>query len=135
MSGLTALEDEQLASRAATIAEMVDRVFAEEQKIALSLSVDPDIVAAAQAAAAPATETGPAVKGGKAAAAGPTATELASRADQKLKAIAATKGLGESYEGMLIIAPDGRASFLRTPRVPGRTSPTATISRQRWQER
>ena len=42
MSGLTALEDEQLASRAATIAEMVDRVFAEEQKIALSLSVDPD---------------------------------------------------------------------------------------------
>ena len=45
-SGLTAIENEQLASRAATIAEMVDRVIAEEQKIALSLSVDPDIVAA-----------------------------------------------------------------------------------------
>ena len=28
-SGLTAVENEQLASRAATIAEMVDRVFAE----------------------------------------------------------------------------------------------------------
>ena len=119
MSGLTALEDEQLASRAATIAEMVDRVFAEEQKIALSLSVDPDIVAAARAAAAPATETGPAVKGGKAAAAGPTAAELASRADQKLKAIAATKGLGESYEGLVIIAPDGRCVVSSNPKGAG----------------
>ena len=98
---------------------MVDRVFAEEQKIALSLSVDPDIVAAARAAAAPATETGPAVKGGKAAAAGPTAAELASRADQKLKAIAATKGLGESYEGLVIIAPDGRCIVSSNPKGAG----------------
>ena len=117
--GLTAMEDEQLTSRAATIAEMIDRVFAEEQKIALSLSVDPDVVAAAQAAAAPATETAPAVKGGKTAAAGPTATELASRADQKLKAIAATKGLGEGYESLLVAAPDGRVFVSSNPKGVG----------------
>ena len=117
--GLTTVEDEQLASRAATIAEMIDRVFAEEQKIALSLSVDPDVVAAAQAVAAPATETMSAVKGGKTAAAGPTATELASRADQKLKAIAATKGLGEGYESLLVVASDGRVFVSSNPKGVG----------------
>jgi len=108
MSGLTALEQEQLASRAATIAEMVDRVFAEEQKIALSLSVDPDIVAAAQAVGAPLAEPTPAVKGGKVATAGPTAAELANRVDQRLKTMAATKGLGEGYQALALVAPDGR---------------------------
>ena len=117
--GLTAMEDEQLASRTATIAEMIDRVFAEEQKIALSLSVDPDVVAAAQAAAAPAAEPTPAVKGGKTAAAGPTATELVSRADQKLKAIAATKGLGEGYESLLVAASDGRVFVSSNPKGVG----------------
>jgi methyl-accepting chemotaxis protein len=107
-SGLTALENEQLESRAATIAEMVDRVFTEEQKLALSLSVDPDIVAAAQAVGAPAAEQIPAVKGGQAAAAGPTTTELASRVDRKLKVMAATKGLGEGYESLLVAGSDGR---------------------------
>ncbi|HUI71017.1 MAG TPA: cache domain-containing protein, partial [Spirochaetia bacterium] len=105
--GLTALENEQLASRAAVIAEMIDRVFAEEQKLALSLSADPDIVAAARAVSAPLAEQTPAVKGGKAAAAGPTTADLVARADQKLKAVAATKGLGEAYEGLLVAASDG----------------------------
>ena len=118
-SGLNALENEQLASRAATIAEMVDRVFAEEQKIALSLSVDPDIVAAAQALGAPVAEPVPAVKGGKAAAAGPTASELSSRADQKLKSIAAAKGLGEGYESLLLAAPDGRVFVSSNPKGVG----------------
>jgi methyl-accepting chemotaxis protein len=117
--GLTAMEDEQLASRAATIAEMIDRVFAEEQKIAISISVDPDVVAAAQAAAPPATETAPVLKGGKTAAAGPSATELASRADQKLKALAATKGLGEGYESLLVAASDGRVFVSSNPKGVG----------------
>ena len=117
--GLTIMENEQLSSRAATIAEMIDRVFAEEQKLALSLSVDPDVVAAAQAVAAPATVAAPAVKGGKAAAAGPTATELSSRADQKLKAIAATKGLGEGYESLLVVASDGRVFVSSNPKGVG----------------
>jgi len=107
-SGLAAVENEQLASRAVTIAEMIDRVFAEESKMALSLSVDRDVVAAAQAVAAPATEPAPTVKGGKAAAAGPTTAELVALADQKLKTMATTKGLGEGYQGLVLIAPDGR---------------------------
>ena len=118
-SGLTAMENEQLASRAATIAEMIDRVFAEEQKIALSLSADPDIVAAAQAIAGPATETAPAAKGGKSTAAGPTQAELLARVDRKLKALAATKGLGEGYEGMVVISPDGRCVVSSNPKGAG----------------
>ena len=118
-SGLTVMENEQLASRAATIAEMVDRVFAEEKKIALSLSVDPDIVAAAQAAAAPATETAPAVKGGKTAAAGPTTAGLVARVDRKLKALAATKGLGESYQKMGVLSLDGRCFVSSDPSAVG----------------
>ncbi len=117
--GLTAMEDEQLASRAATLAEMIDRVFAEEQKIALSLSVDPDVVAAAQAAASPAPQTAPAVKGSRTAAAGPTETELASRADQKLKTIAATKGLGDGYESLLVASADGRVFVSSNPKGVG----------------
>jgi len=96
-SGLTALEDEQLSSRAAIIAEMIDRVFAEEQKIALSLAADPDVVAAAQAEGSPA------------------AAALVARADQKLKAIAAAKGFGEAYEGLLVAAPDGRIFISSNP--------------------
>jgi methyl-accepting chemotaxis protein len=117
--GLTVMEDEQLISRTATTAEMIDRVFSEEQKMALSLSVDPDVVAAARAAAAPATETAPAAKGGKDSAAGPTATELSSRADQKLKAIAAAKGVGEGYESLLVAASDGRVFVSSNPKGVG----------------
>ncbi len=107
-SGLTAIENEQLSSRAAVIAEMIDRVFAEEQKIALSLSADPDIVAAAKAVAASGEEPTPTVKGGKIVATGTTTADLVTRADQKLKAMAATKGLGEAYEGLILAASDGR---------------------------
>jgi len=106
--GLSAIEDEQLATRAATVAEMIDRVFAEEKKLAISLAADPDVVAAARAAAAPAADAAPAAKGGKAAAVVPTAAELLSRVDRKLTAMAAAKGLGEGYESLLVAAPDGR---------------------------
>ena len=107
-TGLTALVHEDLASRAETVAEMIDRVFAEEQKLALSLSVDPEVVTAAQAIAAPVTESTAAVKGGKMTAAGPTVTELVNRVDQKLQTIAATKGLGDGYQAIAVVAADGR---------------------------
>jgi methyl-accepting chemotaxis protein len=111
--GLTAMENEQLRTRAATIAEMVDRVFAEEQKIAVSLAVDTDIVAAAEAmasagVAAPTAPVTPAVKGPKTAPSGPSTAELVARADRKLKTIKDTKGLGEGYQLLVVIAPDGR---------------------------
>jgi methyl-accepting chemotaxis protein len=113
--GLTALEDEQLSSRAAIIAEMIDRVFAEEQKIALSLAADPDVVAAAEAVGSAAAEPMPAARGGKSVATGLTEAGLVARADQKLKAIAATKGFGEAYEGLLVAAPDGRIFISTNP--------------------
>src|SRR5208337_836835 len=52
-------------------------------------------------------------------AAGPTAAELASRADQKLKAIAAAKGLGEGYESFLVAASDGRVIVSSNPKGVG----------------
>ncbi|HET6451463.1 MAG TPA: methyl-accepting chemotaxis protein [Spirochaetia bacterium] len=105
--GLTAVENEQLATRAATVAEMIDRVFAEEQKMALSLSVDPDIIAAARAVAASAGQA-TAVKS-RSAGADPAAADVVARVNQKLRAIVETKGLGESYQNLAVIAPDGRA--------------------------
>ena len=50
-TGLTAIEREQLGARAKDTAQVVDRVFAEESRIALSLATDPTIVAAAAAEA------------------------------------------------------------------------------------
>ena len=47
LSGLTALENENLVSLAGTTADTIDRVFTEEQKLGLSLSHDRDIIAAA----------------------------------------------------------------------------------------
>jgi methyl-accepting chemotaxis protein len=116
---LTAMENEQLTSRTATIAEMIDRVFAEEQKIAISLSVDQDVVAAAQAIIAPPAEPTPAVKGGKIAAAGPTVTELVARADRKLQTMAATKALGDGYQALVLVAPDGRCFSSSAPQYIG----------------
>jgi methyl-accepting chemotaxis protein len=102
------LENEKLVSLAGATADTIDRVFAEEQKIALSLSMDPDIVAAAEATAAPPAAVVPAVKGRKAAPVGPNTAELVARVDGKLATMAATKGFGESYQGLLIIGPDGK---------------------------
>jgi methyl-accepting chemotaxis protein len=49
MAGLATVENEQLTARAKDIGQLVDKVFAEEQKVALSLSTDPEVIAAAAA--------------------------------------------------------------------------------------
>ena len=108
LAGLTALENQQLVSLAGATADMIDRVFAEEQKLSLSLSMDADIVAAAEAVAAQPAAAAPVAKGRKGAPAGPNAAELVARVDRKLKAMAATKGLGESYQNMAVVGRDGR---------------------------
>jgi len=105
-AGLTAIEDEQLASRAAIVAEMIDRVFAEEQKIALSLTVDPDVIAAARAASLP--EPVPAAVARRNPGQGPTVAEAAERAAQKLHAMLAVTGLGDGYENLILASAEGR---------------------------
>ena len=116
---LTSIENEQLVSRAATVADMINRVFAEEQKIALSLAADPDFVAAALAVASPAAEPTPVVKTGNVGVAAPPAAALVARVDRKLKALAATKGLGESYQKMGVLSPDGRCFVSSDPSAVG----------------
>ena len=58
-------------------------------------------------------------RGGRISAAEPTAAELAVRIDGKLRTIAETKGLGESYEGLLVAGPDGRIFSSSTPKGVG----------------
>ncbi|HTP57529.1 MAG TPA: hypothetical protein VMM82_01345, partial [Spirochaetia bacterium] len=50
-SALTAVDREQLGARAGDIAQIIDRVFQEQHRIALSVAGDPDVVAAAMAVA------------------------------------------------------------------------------------
>ena len=44
---------------------------------------------------------------------------MSSRADQKLKALSAAKGLGEGYESLLVAAPDGRVFLSSNPKGVG----------------
>ncbi len=115
-AGLTSVENEQLTSRALTIAELIDRVLAEQQKTALSYAVDADVVAAARAMAAkdsaPApekpAEVSPRTRAAKAVApSGPSTSDLSAKVTQMLTRIKQTKGLGESYQVIIACGPDG----------------------------
>jgi methyl-accepting chemotaxis protein len=119
--GLIGVEKEQLAARSTNIAEIVDRVFAEEQKFALSMSIDPAIVAAAQAAAGKTAEP---IATGKAAQVAAVARAQASsavmqRASERLLSIAGTKGLGESYQVLVIVGADGTTLAASDPKYLG----------------
>ncbi len=123
--GLSAVENEQLAGRSADIAQLIDKVFEEEKKLSLNFAIDPDIVAAANAASekqavlvekpAPTPEkpaTGKVVAG-KAAPAPVTdntaavAGELIDRVNAKMKRFMQTKGLGDNYQVLVCIGLDG----------------------------
>jgi methyl-accepting chemotaxis protein len=111
--GLTSLEKEQLAARASAVAEMIDRVFAEEQKLAQSIAADPDVVAAAEVfipAASRPEDNRPRTSSLDA-----SSAALISRAERKLKAIQATKGLGDSYQVLALASPDGRCFAASNP--------------------
>ncbi len=117
-SGLTVVENEQLAGRSQEIAQMIDRVFAEEQKAALSYSIDDDVVAAAQAVAEkPAVPVAqPAAKPGKVVvASGSSTADLVNRVDAKLKKISSTKGIGDSYQVIMVVGLDGVAFAASDP--------------------
>ncbi len=89
--GLRAVENEQLAERSKDIAQMIDKVFEQEKKIALNLSIDPDIVAAAAAVAEKPDSS----------------ADLVRRVNERLERFIHTKGLGEGYQVIFLIGPDG----------------------------
>lgn len=89
--GLRAVENEQLAGRSKDIAQMIDKVFEQEKKITLSLSIDPDVVAAAAAIAE---------KPGASA-------DRVTVVDARLQEFKHTKGLGDGYQALLVIGLDG----------------------------
>ena len=86
-AGLTALEHEQMASRAREIAQIVNGAFTEEAKLAVSLASDRDIIAAAVAL----SDKGPQK----------AQTELAA-ASAKLAPFRENKDLGTSYERVIL---------------------------------
>ena len=91
-AGLTALEREQMSTRVRTIAHLVDKVFAEESKIALSLATDRDVIAAA---------AGIDEKGAE-----KSLPELTAAA-AKLAVFRENKSLGQGYERVLLISRSG----------------------------
>ena len=99
--GLTETEREQLQARALNIAQMIERVFTEEKKIALTLSTDPEIVAAARAAAS----RGDGAQGGTGTAAG--APDATARADARLAEIMKIQELGGSFQVLMGVGTDG----------------------------
>jgi methyl-accepting chemotaxis protein len=119
---LSAATDEQLVARTTNLAEMIDKVFEEEKKMVVSLSIDPDIVAAAKAVAethwtvaalgetpAAADSKAVAAKGRQVPAADSNAatTALVRRLDARLETFVKTKGLGESYLNVIVDGLDG----------------------------
>jgi methyl-accepting chemotaxis protein len=118
-NGLTESANTQLSSRAYEIAQVVEKVYEEEQKIVLSLSVDEDVVAAA-AAKDQGDATAAAPKGRTAGKAAPSAS-AAERASAKLAKLMAVKGLGESYQVLLVYDADGIAIAASDPSYIGKS--------------
>jgi methyl-accepting chemotaxis protein len=114
--GLTESANAQLGSRASEIAQVVEKVYEEERKFVLSLSVDEDFIAAAswksQVNEEPAASKGKVA--GKAAAATPVASAV-ERASAKLQKLMALKGLGESYQVLLVANASGVAVAASDP--------------------
>jgi methyl-accepting chemotaxis protein len=91
-AGINAVENEQLAERSATIAEMVGRVFEEEKKLTLILSIDPDVVAAAAAVARKGTAG---------------SMDLTRPLSGRLTEVRETEGLGDNYQVIFCAGTDG----------------------------
>ncbi|MGA2974666.1 MAG: methyl-accepting chemotaxis protein [Spirochaetia bacterium] len=112
-AAITQLETEQLGRGARLMAGTINRVFEEELKIAIGQSSEEDIVNAAMVygkpPAAPAAEKGATAASiaAKAAAAASVVQDTLKRANDRMAALKATKGLGESYEAIICMGTDG----------------------------
>jgi methyl-accepting chemotaxis protein len=106
--GLTAAETEQLADRSHNIAEMIDKVFEEEKKIAGSFSIDPDVIEATVfAAAGHAQDAAPSAGKGAAPAATDGAAAAVTHAREKMESFAKTKEFGGGYQALICVGRDG----------------------------
>ncbi|HEY9594343.1 MAG TPA: methyl-accepting chemotaxis protein, partial [Spirochaetia bacterium] len=101
--GLTSIEREQLQARSQNIAETIDKAFTEEMKMATSLSIEPLIVAAARGGVETEAAPAPTRRG----TAPPVRPNAAAAASAWLQEFAATKGLGEDYQVVCVVRPDG----------------------------
>jgi methyl-accepting chemotaxis protein len=119
---ITEIEADQLGRAARLIASEIDRVFTEEQKLAVGQALDPAIVAGARAAnaraAAPAEKSQ--AQGNKAAAAAAASAaaesaEILARAGERMAQVKETKGLGEGYETVMSVGTDGVAFAATDP--------------------
>ena len=129
--GLGAVENEQLAGRSKDIALMIDKVFDQQKKFALSLAMDPDIVAAAAAEKpAPVAETEQPAQNvpakGKAAAkpapvvsAPPSSSELSNRVSARFERMVQTKGLGEDLQTLILVGSNGTTIAGSDPKFVG----------------
>jgi methyl-accepting chemotaxis protein len=111
---ITSIESEQLGRASRLVAESINGMFVEEQKIAIGQAIDKDIVAAAIAAGAaaePATETGTGAAAKAAAArtlaAASDAADTRKRATDKLVGLKNAKGFGENYAAIMCVGKDG----------------------------
>ena len=102
--GLSEVENEQLAGRSSDIAQLIDKIYMEENKIALSVANDKAIISVAAAAD---TNDQKAI---------PQATALA---QEKLALFAANTKLGSSYEGVAIVGRNGHVIANPDPKVIG----------------
>ncbi|HET6452476.1 MAG TPA: methyl-accepting chemotaxis protein, partial [Spirochaetia bacterium] len=83
------------------------------------LSIDPDVVEAAESAAPGAAAAPATPKAGSAATAAPGRSAAASRVDAKLRTFLQTKDLGEDYQMIVCAAPDGRTFAASDPAAIG----------------
>ena len=143
--GLSNVENEQLKERSSDIAQMIDRVFQEEQKMAMVLSIDPDIVAAARAlaekpaAAEPSEQPGKAGRntrggqGGSGRRQGSRRLRAGSNGECPFGDYRKDKGLVRTTWRSSARVSTAIPSPLRTPRSWASTPATASISKPPWQ--
>ena len=130
--GLASVENEQLAGRSTDIALMIDKVFDQEKKFVVNLSIEPDIIAAAAAEkpmrvaeteepaqTAQARGKGEAVKPAPAVVAPPSSSELSSRVSARFEQMVQTKGLGEGMQTLIIIGSNGTTIAGSDPKFVG----------------
>jgi methyl-accepting chemotaxis protein len=91
-AGLSALSDEQLRQRSRQLAGLIDKVYQEEGKLALTLAADPDVVAAAVSV----KERGVAAS-----------AEALAKVTAKLAMFASNAGLHAAYETANLMSWDG----------------------------
>jgi methyl-accepting chemotaxis protein len=115
--GLTAAEDGQLAMGASLTAALVDKVLQEETKLCLNEAGDPQIIAAANAAAQISTAAGPKAPGPK----GPSAASALEIATEKLATFKQTKGFEKEYETVMCVGMDGVAFASSNPEYLGKS--------------